>query len=395
MPSFFRGLLFQFSKESFRYTCPIWIGILLLGAVYLRQPSLNEATRYAVVQFLSDTLSVSVLTTLFQAASCTYTADEGHLDAAPTIICWTALHLWYFVPCMLVLIPYYFFSILGRMNIQASQTVILVAPWFFACKSQLKVLVALLTANFGHSRPLVLLPPLLVVNVALMIGALCRDPYNVALLTLVERVGIMIATWSVMVALLPYVGVDMSSVIRLGMLMVGYLLSCFYGLQVILNDRKAPPHASGSTSIAHAEESEILIDDPHYHQVVEECDRCGNLANATVKLQDKLNLPFEPITIQHIHSKQFRSLEVVLAKVVSGVLIYIESLLAKGLPTYFMSQEQHGGWDKYELKLTSHLREARNSQVLLDWLVEVSLLKNLVGLDLSGARAKAGKEMSP
>ncbi|KAK3282843.1 hypothetical protein CYMTET_9439 [Cymbomonas tetramitiformis] len=416
MPSFFRGLLFQFSKESFRYTCSMWIVILLLGAVYLQQPSLNEVTRYTVVQLLSDTLSGPILTTLFKATSCTYTADGAYLDAAPTIICWTAVHLWYFVPCMIVLIPYYFFSILSRMNIQTSQTVILVDPWFFAFKSQLKVLAALLTANFGHSRPLVLLPPLLVVNVALMIGAFCRDPYNVALLTLVERVGMMIATWSVMVALLPYVGVDMSSVIRLGMLMVGYLLSCFYGRQVILNDRKAPPHASGSTSIAHAEESEILIDDPHYHQVVEECGRIptGIAAFATVKLQDRLNLPFESITIQHIHSKQFRSLEVhirnvrtvsglaeglprslygkeppvpwyltwqvVLAKVVSC----FESLFAKSLPTYFTSQEQHGSWDKYELKITSHLREAQNSQVLVDWLVNASLLKNLVSLDLSG-----------
>ncbi|KAK3281462.1 hypothetical protein CYMTET_10745 [Cymbomonas tetramitiformis] len=174
--------------------------------------------------------------------------------------------------------------------------------------------------------------------------------------------------------------------------------------------------------IVQPEESHIyLLDDPRYHQVVEECDRCGNLANATVKLQDKLGLPFEAITIQHIHSKQFRSLEVdihdvrTVSALVEGlprslygkeppvpwyhmtvfvvfakvVFVYIESSLAKCLPTYFTTQEQHGGWDKYELKITSHLREARYSLVLLDWLANVSLLKNLVSLDLSGLVCKA------
>ncbi|KAK3257573.1 hypothetical protein CYMTET_33343 [Cymbomonas tetramitiformis] len=239
MPSFFRGLLFQFSKESFRYTCPIWIGILLLGAVYLLQPSLNPATRYWVVQLLSDTLSAS--------------------------------------------------------------------------------------------------------------------------------------------------------------------------------------------------ESQIyLLNDPRYHQVVKEWDRLKllNLACAKVKLQDKLGLPFEAITIQHIHSNcniyiQFRSLEVdihdvrtvsALAEglprslygkeppvpwyylsvfvVLAKCLPAIESLLAKCLPTYFTSQEQHGGWDRYELKITSHL-EGDRSQVLLDWLANVSLLKNLVSLDLRGAHTNSPKEKSP
>ncbi|KAK3271197.1 hypothetical protein CYMTET_20443 [Cymbomonas tetramitiformis] len=436
LPLFFRGLLFEFTKESFRYTCPAMLALLVLGGCYVLNPSLDSVTKYTVIQLLTDMLSVPFLNKMFKATSCTYVDGTGHLDAAPSIICWTPLHLWYFVPCIIFLIPYYFCTILGWTYMQASQTIIFVDPVFFACKAQLKAFVALLAANFGQSRPLVLLPPLFVANAFLTAVSYVRNPYNVELLSKVEYGGLLVATWSVLVALLGYLGLGIPSSTRLGVLVIGMFLICLHGIVNLLRSGRAnsnQPGAGPGHRAPHSPEKDGLphvkcFENPLYHAVLAQAAHCWPQRerlswnrDAEVKLSDTKELPLEAITVTHIHLYPFRALSVDLhnLKTLEGLIgglpgttctgrhgisasrllgfsvsramtcfiMYIEGVLAVPFPAHFTRWERSAGaklTDQYALTLTSCLKNRRKDSNALVARLATLDFSNLITLDLSG-----------
>eukprot|EP00854_Cymbomonas_tetramitiformis_P005444 gene5444-6599_t len=358
LPLFFRGLLFEFTKESFRYTCPAMLALLVLGGCYVLNPSLDSVTKYTVIQLLTDMLSVPFLNKMFKATSCTYVDGTGHLDAAPSIICWTPLHLWYFVPCIIFLIPYYFCTILGWTYMQASQTIIFVDPVFFACKAQLKAFVALLAANFGQSRPLVLLPPLFVANAFLTAVSYVRNPYNVELLSKVEYGGLLVATWSVLVALLGYLGLGIPSSTRLGVL-------------VKLSDTKELPLEAITVTHIHLYPFRALSVDLHNLKTLE-----GLIGG----------LPGTTCTGRHGISAS-RLLGFSVSRAMTCFIMYIEGVLAVPFPAHFTRWERSAGaklTDQYALTLTSCLKNRRKDSNALVARLATLDFSNLITLDLSG-----------
>eukprot|EP00854_Cymbomonas_tetramitiformis_P003544 gene3544-4466_t len=284
LPAIGKAFLFEFSRESFRYTFPAVFATCVIGFVILfKTQGMGASTRLFIIQLFSDTLSVNYFGMIFNSMSCTFEEVDGlekaHLDAAPTIICWTPLHLYYFIPSMLIFVPYYIFSLFGLMVVQATQTVVLIDPLFFACRTQMKMLVTLFKANFGKTWPRLILSVLLVNNVLLFLLGLHRRPHSIDLLNKAEHFGMFFATWSVMLSLLSYQLHHFSEASNL-FLFLYYLGVCLVYLgfvySVVLryvwgygrrtgisaaNDVETPPGYIGSTG------SVVVIDEPEYPPV--------------------------------------------------------------------------------------------------------------------------------
>eukprot|EP00854_Cymbomonas_tetramitiformis_P007754 gene7754-9218_t len=428
------------------FTASTWLTWIHVKRKKYQTSTEDKTTIYFVVQIIFDTFSAQVLTTFFETLSCTYRHGTAFLNAAPKVACWSAEHFSLFVPSVLLLPPYYFMSIAGRSYIQNSQSVVLIDRYYFAFKAQMKALVAFFVTNFGKHDPKVLLPVLFLVNMIILVFDFWYIHYNIEILNIVEIVGMLMASWSVVMAITANFG-GMASTGPISLLLCGYVLLLLWGANLIvqrgrsdLSPAAAPsPGKASQTSTSGSgasnnvtsgdgddespcgggeQEVHIEFDDPSYHTVVKRCERWPTHSSVVVTVRDTDDIPVEGITWRHLHRHPFCRLRLVIqnvrtleglsevtpasrqlappsriAHVVGAIQGRLEKLslwgedrLARLLPTYFTSHvDCHLAECNYEIEIVSSMTQRADSKKLIKWLDKVSPL-NLTSLDLADNR---------
>ena len=175
----------QFGPASGLMGAPWQMGV----SWYVRKQYIDLAVRY----------SIATVTFLFTAAASTtlevfkWTHQTDHvavLDEAPDVLCWSQDHLiWYIIPAVLILGPYYCACVEMLSKSQARQSVVVIDRICGLISFQGRVLLAVLSAAVDDCHPWILVSSAVAVVLSQLVLIVCDRDYTSVLVLNAVRVG--------------------------------------------------------------------------------------------------------------------------------------------------------------------------------------------------------------